>query len=386
VVHPRRATDDWHGCADADGVTSFNLYRGVSSGGENPTPVVSGLTTTNYTDTAVTNGQTYYYTVTAINPTLGGESPPSAEVNAKPRYATSSTAYQTAVISANPVAYWRLNETNGATAYDYLGRYNGSYGSAVTLGVAGPRPTDFLGFETTNVAAQFTNNLTNSWVTIPALNLNTNAVTITAWIYPIGNQADFVGLVFYRTGTTVAGLNYGGTGSSSAGTVGYTWNNDQNTWGWNSGLVPPANQWSFVVLVIQPSNAVLYLINTNGEQTATNTYANPNQAFAGAGTIGTDTYSSAARAFNGIMDEVAVFNYSLAPAQVQTLYANGAELPQVQLGFQKSGANLNLTWPQGTLLQATNLAGPWWRATTASSPVSVSPTNATMFYRVLLQQ
>jgi hypothetical protein len=370
----------------SSGATSFNLYRGVSSGGENPTPVVSGLTTTNYTDTAVTNGQTYYYTVTAINPTLGGESPPSAEANAKPRCATSSTAYPSAVLAANPVAYWRLNETNGSIAYDSIGSYNASYGNNVTMGVAGPRPPDFLGFELTNTAAQFTTNLTNSWVTFPALNLNTNTVTLTAWIYPIGSQANAAGLVFCRNGTTTAGLNYGDANSGIAGVLGYTWNDLQSTWSWNSGLIPPANQWSFVALVVQPTSAIIYLINTNGQQTATNRLNHPNQAFEGTGTIGTDTYSSVARAFNGVIDEVAVFDYSLMSAQVQQFYANGFRLPQVQVGLQTSGRNLNLNWPQGTLFQATNLIGPWLRVTDAISPFAVTPTNSAIFYRVLLQQ
>jgi hypothetical protein len=367
------------------GAVSFNLYRGMTSGGEGTTPIATALTMTNYTDTNVVNEQAYFYTVTAMNPVLGGESPPSLEASARPRYATSSLAYAAAVLAASPMAYWRLNETNGNTAYDALGKFNGTYGSNVTLGVAGPQPPAFLGFELTNTAVQFTNNLTNSWMTIPALNLDTNTVTITAWIYPSGNQADFAGLVFYRTGTTVAGLNYGGSGSSSAGTVGYTWNNDQNSWGWNSGLFPPANQWSFVALVIQPSDAVLYLFNTNGVQTATNTYANPNQAFAGSGTIGTDAYSSTARAFNGVMDEVAVFNYCLTSAQVQQFYANGFMLSPIQISLQNAGVNFNLIWPQGTLLQATNVTGPWSRIISGPSPFTVIPTNQTGFYRVLLQ-
>jgi hypothetical protein len=362
----------------ANGVATFNVYRGTSSGGE--TLLASGLTTTNFSDTAVTNGVTYFYFITANNPMLGGESPPSAEASAEPRYATTSFAYSLAVLSNDPVAYWRFGETNGTTATDSVGGHNATYGSTVSLGVAGPRPADFLGFETTNTAAQFTNGVNNSWITIPALNLNTNAVTITAWIYPIGNQAAYTGLVFCRNGSTVSGMNLNNAGTD----LGYTWNNNSGTWSWSSGVQPPANQWSFVALVVQPAGATVYLINTNGQQSATNSVANANQSFAGTGTIGTDTYSSTARAFNGIMDEVAVFNYALAPAQIQQLYASGHQLLQVQVGLQETGNNLNLTWPQGTLLQATSVTGPWLAVTNVVSPINVTPTNAAMFYRVLL--
>jgi hypothetical protein len=192
-------------------------------------------------------------------------------------------------------------------------------------------------------------------------------------------------LVFYRTGTTVAGLNYGGSGSSSAGILGYTWNNLYATWNWNSGLMPPTGQWSFVALVVQPTMVVFYLATTNGWQMATNTLPHPNQAFSGTGTIGTDAFSASARSFNGVMDEVAVFNYSLTATQLQQIYANGARLSSVQLGFQNAGANFHLTWPQGILSQATNLIGPWTRIITSPSPFTITPTNQAGFYRIQLQ-
>ena len=359
---------------------TFNLYRGSGSGAE--TFLAGGLTATNYTDVAVTNNVAYFYYVTAVNPALGGESPPSSEARAVPRYATTSFAFASSVSSNHPVAYWRLNETNGTTAVDTAGGHNGSCGNAVTLGVAGPRPPDFLGFEITNPAAQTVNGLNNSWITIPALNLNTNTVTIAAWIYPIGSQAAYTGLLFCRSGGTVAGMNFNGAGTD----LGYTWNNDSGSWGWSSGVQPPAGQWSLVALVVQPSSAVVYLINTNGAQAATNPLAHANQAFAGTGTIGTDTYSSAARVFNGVLDEVSVFSHALTPAQIQQLYDNGHQLSQVWLGLNQSGASsLNLTWPQGTLLRATNLAGPWSAVTNTVSPFVTNLTNPAAFFRVLLQ-
>lgn len=362
------------------GATSYKVYRGTTSGGEGAMPIATGLTAANFTDTNVVNGQTYFYTVTGINPALG-ESPASAEANARPRYLTGSTAYRTAVLAAGPVAYWRLNETNGVTAHDSAGSFNGTYGTNVALGVGGPQPPNFLGFELTNTAAQFANNVTNSWITIPALNLNaTTNVTITAWIYPNGSQASSAGIFFSRSGGTVAGLVYCNTTA-----LGYNWADSSSTWNWNSGLTPPAGQWSFVALTVQPAKAIIYLFTTNGLSTATNTLTHANQTFAGTGTIGTDTYASLTRAFNGDIDEVAVFNGTLTAAQLQQLYANGSQLAAIQLGCQKTGGNLSLTWPQGTLLQATNLAGPWSRASGNPSPLTVLPTNSAGFFRVLVQ-
>jgi|GEM_PF-3280901 len=48
------------------GAVSYKVYRGTSAGGESSTALATP-TTTNYVDTAVTNGTTYYYVVTASN-------------------------------------------------------------------------------------------------------------------------------------------------------------------------------------------------------------------------------------------------------------------------------------------------------------------------------
>jgi hypothetical protein len=366
--------------------TSYKIYRGTISGGQSVTPLAAGLTGSAFADTNVSNGTTYFYTVTAINPVLGGESPPSVEASAKPVYATASTAYRAALLAAAPQVWWRFSETNGAVIYDSVGTRHGTNAGAVTIGVTGPRPAEQLGFEMTNSAAQFVNGTPNSWFNVPALNLNTSTATFLAWIYPTASQADYAGILFCRAGGTVAGVSYGGSFGANGGMIGYTWNNDQNTWNWSSGLTPPVNEWSLVAVVVQPTRAVVYLINRSGVQTATNSLAHATQSFGSPSTLGTDPYAAAARVFTGRIDEVAVFNYALTPAQIESLHANGRQLDDVSVNMQTAGVNLNLTWSQGTLLQATNLSGPWLRASSSASPFLVTPTNESMFYRVLLKQ
>ena len=54
------------------------------------------------------------------------------------------------------------------------------------------------------------------------------------------------------------------------------------------------------------------------------------------------------------------------------------------LSVTNRGGNLQLSWPtNGSLLQTTNLTGPWTTNSAALSPFTVSPTNAQMFYRSL---
>lgn len=69
----------------------------------------------------------------------------------------------------------------------------------------------------------------------------------------------------------------------------------------------------------------------------------------------------------------------------QSAYANATPvLPVGFIAIQPAGTNLLLTWPQGTLLQATNVTGPWV-TNPAGSPNTVFATNAQMFFRLQIK-
>jgi hypothetical protein len=81
------------------GATSYNVYRGTTAGGESATAIATGVTTTSYTDTTVTNGTPYYYKVAAVN--SAGTSPMSNEASATPA-ANSGLVTITANVPAYP--------------------------------------------------------------------------------------------------------------------------------------------------------------------------------------------------------------------------------------------------------------------------------------------
>src|SRR5262249_501922 len=72
------------------GAQSYNIYRGTTADGEGGTPLVTAVADTTYVDSALTNGVTYYYKITAVNanastvPAISSESAFSAEVSATP--------------------------------------------------------------------------------------------------------------------------------------------------------------------------------------------------------------------------------------------------------------------------------------------------------------
>ncbi len=100
------------------GATSYNVYRGTTSGKEGSTPIKTGITATTYTDNTVTNGTTYYYEVSATN--SAGISAPSKEVSATPAApALAITAGPTATPSRTSAQIqWTTNvKANSVVSY-----------------------------------------------------------------------------------------------------------------------------------------------------------------------------------------------------------------------------------------------------------------------------
>jgi endoglucanase Acf2/fibronectin type 3 domain-containing protein len=79
VVYAYEVDLSW--AAPSGSVTGYNVYRGTSAGGESATPLnATPITGTNFQDTTVSPGNSYYYTVVAVN--AAGSSGPSNEATA----------------------------------------------------------------------------------------------------------------------------------------------------------------------------------------------------------------------------------------------------------------------------------------------------------------
>ena len=89
--------------------------------------------------------------------------------------------------------------------------------------------------------------------------------------------------------------------------------------------------------------------------------------------------------FSGTNYSYVVFASNSCTQSGQSAYANATPiLPVGFIAMQPAGTNLLLTWPQGTLLQATNVTGPWV-TNPAASPDTVFTTNAQMFFRLQIK-
>ncbi len=140
----------------------------------------------------------------------------------------------------------------------------------------------------------------------PNLNLNSNTVTMTAWIKPNGAQGDWSGIIFSRGGNTTSGISM-----KDDNEIRMHW--DGTEWGWSSGLYAPIDEWSYVALVVTPDSATIYV---NGI-TATNIGSMPAEEFDCPLTIGLDNCCD--RFFNGLIDEVCIYNRSLSKNEIRDL-------------------------------------------------------------------
>ncbi|MGO9096715.1 MAG: LamG-like jellyroll fold domain-containing protein [Bryobacteraceae bacterium] len=115
------------------GATSYNVYRSTTSGGEGPTAYATGITSPTYTNTGLTNGTKYYYTVAAVN--AGGTSAQSTEVSATTMPAPPTGLTATAG-NAQVVLSWTAS--SGATSYNvYRATTSGGEGTtALVTGIA----------------------------------------------------------------------------------------------------------------------------------------------------------------------------------------------------------------------------------------------------------
>ena len=233
--------------------------------------------------------------------------------------AARSVPYQQLVLNDNPLCYYRLDEFSNvqlaANAGSMGSAASGSYiyWSATTADLDSPT---YPGFETTNTVLELSG--TNGCVMLPALDLNTNTVTIESWVNLNGAQSPWAGFVYSR-GTTANGLHVDGDGQELA----YTWNNNNaDTYNWPSGLEVPTNEWAYVALAIDPDEARLFLGTVDGGwNVATNAIPHDSEGFLVPAFIGQDPLGG--RLINGRMDEVAIYNQTLTEGQLHTHLLGG---------------------------------------------------------------
>ncbi len=242
--------------------------------------------------------------------------------------ASAATADATLTVNLNcPMANWRLNESSGPTLYDYMGAFNGTAVGSLVYTQAGAQAT------AGNFAVKF--NGSDAAVSFPALNLNTNVLTMTALIKRNGNQATSAGIVFWR-GTAGFGLRFGDA-TTSTNRLAFVWNG----FVWTTGLTVPDNQWTFVAASVGPDITTIYMATNSTISSSVLGGPFINAAFSSAAYLGYDT-GGATRRFNGTMDDAAMYGRTLGSAEISDLAATALApaAPVVTLTSPADGATL----------------------------------------------
>lgn len=182
---PGQVVLNWN---DVPGATSYKIYKSTSTG--SLTLVGGGpYTTSDFTDSAVTNGQVYFYAVRATNGTF--DSNQTAEVSIKPVAPLSLTAATVATFSSANITW---TNTAGADIYDIrYGTSPGTYTQTATNRTSTATITGLVGATTYYVAVIGRNTQgTGTSVLSNELSFTTTATfpTVTIDNYPLINNAN----------------------------------------------------------------------------------------------------------------------------------------------------------------------------------------------------
>lgn len=293
------------------------------------------------------------------------------------------TATGAVIVDVNPndelAGWWKLDEAAGTTA------------AADTSLSATPGVIE--GGATVGGTGKFGNALTfdgvDDDVKITGPTLNTNTVTIATWVKrSTTNQIAWAGIV-HHVDTQPTGLHFG-----TANELRYTWIG--NEWGWSSGLVPPADQWALVAVVIEPTKATIYLHDGTTLQSAVHTVNHAAAAFSGTTYLGWDSRFGSRR-YKGLLDDARIYRRALSAAEITDLAKGGGAESPLPLNGTTGVKNGDLAWTPGnattshqiylgtsqSAVAAATTASPEYRGSTAATTwVQPLAANTTYYWSV----
>jgi signal transduction histidine kinase/DNA-binding response OmpR family regulator/ligand-binding sensor domain-containing protein len=150
---------------------------------------------------------------------------------------------------------------------------------------------------------------------MPALMLNGNTMTATAWVKQNVTQQGEPHILRTRAVAERSGKDTFGLYVDNSGTLHYNWMDIKETWDWNSGLIPPVGSWFFVALVVTPTDATIYLDDGHGLKSATHGMNHEVMPMSVPFLIGGDRLGP--RFWNGAIDDVRIWKKALTPEEIQ---------------------------------------------------------------------
>jgi autotransporter-associated beta strand protein len=268
---------------------SYQVKRAVTSGG--PYTAIAGTAINKYTDTSVTNGNTYYYVVATAD--ADGEYPNSAEVTAKP--------------NTGQHGYWKFEEPGGTRGIDAWGANH------ATLAATALRDTGYVG------QSLKLDGSANAYAALPTgIVSSLNNFTMATWV-KINAVSSWMRIFDFGTGpATYMFLTIQAGVSGGKSIVRYAIrNNNSAEQQVSSNQTLPLNTWMHFAITQSGNTASLYI---NGVPVATNTNVTMKPATLGNTSlnyIGKSQYA-ADPLFKGSVDEFKIYNRALSTAEIAT--------------------------------------------------------------------
>ncbi|MGH7970390.1 MAG: LamG domain-containing protein [Limisphaerales bacterium] len=275
----------------------------------------------------------------------------------------SPNQYTTVVAQDSPAAYWPLNEATGTEVVDYSGgAHDGTNNTGTTLGVPGPRPPTYAGFDSAKVAYQFDGG--SGYIdcgTGPSLS-GTNDFTVEAWINTtaaavsqIIQQRDAAGY----NGEYILGMNADGTLSFTIYGNAYQFNNLSSSKKVNDG------QWHHVAAVRAGTTGVVYIDGIVAASQTSTTVAPLDATIKTS--IGADVRGSL-NYFNGMICDVAIYGVALSPSRIGLHAYTGAKGNAPVVLQVVPGGYIVDSKPSGTIHSGVNKGASWLASFTDTAP------------------
>ena len=284
-----QATLSWTASTDNVAVTRYNVHRATTSGFTPSTANrIAQPTGTSYTDNGLSAGN-YYYKVTAED--AAGNI--SAASNESPATVTTPPA-------VGLVAAYGFDEGTGATTADQSGSGNtGTLANTAWAGAGNGKFGNALSFNGSTSLVTAANSA--------SLNLTTG-MTIEAWVKPT-SLASWNTVVFKERTGYYGWAMYANTGTNRPSANNFT-SGDNDVRGTAQVAV---NTWTHLAATYDGTVLALYV---NGTQAATLVASGAMNSGTGSLRIGGNTIWG--EYFNGLIDEVRVYNRALSAAEITT--------------------------------------------------------------------
>lgn len=265
---------------------NYNVKRAASSGG--PYTTIGNTTTSRYTDTTVTNGNTYYYVVASVDSSI--ENANSQEVIATPGAAQSG--------------YWKFDETGGTKGVDSWGANH------ATLAATASRSAGYAG------QSLLLNGTATAYAYLPAGEVSAlNNFTIAAWVR-MDAISTWMRVFDFGSGTNqYMFLTVQAAVVSGKSTVRYAIKNGGSEQNINYNYTFPLNTWTHLAVTMSGNTTSLYI---NGTLVATSTSINIKPSALGNTTqnyFGKSQFS-ADPMFRGSIDECKIYSRALSASEI----------------------------------------------------------------------